>query len=89
MGNSLFDQLKKTGLIDTKKANKSKKEKHKLTKQHKGKVPQSLSESKLRVQQTQTKKSERDRKLNRQQGGVQKTKRNHCPDKTTHRNKSY
>lgn len=66
MGNSLFDQLKKTGLIDEKKANKSKKEKHKLAKQQKGKLPRPLSETKQRVQQAQAEKSARDRKLNQQ-----------------------
>ena len=56
MGNTLFDQLKKSGLIDEKKANQIKKEKHKLTK----------SESKQRVQQAQAEKAARDRKLNQQ-----------------------
>lgn len=66
MGNTLFDQLKKSGLIDEKKANQIKKEKHKLTKQQKSKKPRPQSESKQRVQQAQAEKAARDRKLNQQ-----------------------
>lgn len=64
MGNTLFDQLKKSGLIDNKKANKGKKEKHKLTKQKKGKHNNQLSEEKLRVQRARAEKTVRDRELN-------------------------
>ena len=64
MGNSLLDQLKKSGLIDDKKANKVKKEKHKQTKHQKGKKSRQLSDSKQRVQQALNEKTARDRKLN-------------------------
>ncbi len=66
MGNTLFDQLKQSGLIDEKKANQIKKEKHKLTKQQKSKKARPQSESKQRVQQAQAEKAARDRKLNQQ-----------------------
>lgn len=66
MGNSLFDQLKKTGLIDEKKAQQIKKEKHQLTKQQKSKKSGALSESKQRIQQAQAEKAARDRKLNQE-----------------------
>lgn len=64
MGNSLFDQLKKSGLIDEKKANKIKREKHKLAKQKKSRQPTPPSESKQRVQQAQAEKAQRARELN-------------------------
>lgn len=64
MGNSLFDQLKKSGLIDEKKANKLKREKHKLAKQKKSKQPNPPSESRQRAQQAQVEKAQRDRELN-------------------------
>ena len=64
MGNSLFDQLKKSGLIDEKKANKIKREKHKLAKQQKNKQPKPPSESRQRAQQAQAEKTQRDRELN-------------------------
>lgn len=66
MGNSLFDQLKKSGLIDEKKAKQVKKEKHQLTKQQKSKKSRPLSESKQRVQQAQAEKAAKDRKLNQE-----------------------
>lgn len=66
MGNTLFDQLKKSGLVDEKKANQIKKEKHKLTKQQKSKKSRPQPESKQRVQQAQAEKAARDRKLNQQ-----------------------
>ena len=71
MGNSLFDQLKKSGLIDEKKAKQIKKEKHQLTKQQKSKKSRPLSESKQRVQQAQAEKVARDRKLNQEQKKTQ------------------
>ena len=37
MGNSLFDQLEKSGLVDEKKAKQAKKEKRKQSKQQRGK----------------------------------------------------
>ncbi len=66
MGNSLFDQLQKTGLVDERKAKQAKKEKRKQAKQKKGKKAQPLDESKLRAQQAQTEKAARDRELNQQ-----------------------
>lgn len=70
MGNSLFDQLKKSGLVDEKKAKQAKKEKHRQVKQHKGKQARPLVESKLLAQQAQTEKVARDRELNRQRKQV-------------------
>jgi uncharacterized protein YaiL (DUF2058 family) len=66
MGNTLFDQLKKSGLIDKKKATQAKKEKHKRIKQQKGKKAKALVKSKQWVQEAQAKKVARDRKLNQQ-----------------------
>ena len=66
MGNSLFDQLKKSGLIDEKKAKQAKKEKHRQVKQLKGKKTKPLAESKLHVKQADAEKVARDRKLNQQ-----------------------
>ncbi len=67
MGNSLFDQLKKSGLVDKKKAQqvknsqyKSKKQKHK-----KGAVAQA-DEATLLAQKALAEKVERDRQLNQQ-----------------------
>ena len=65
MGNSLFDQLKKTGLIDEKKAQQIKKEKHQLTKQQKSKKSGALSESKQRSSRL---------RLRRPQGTVNSTR---------------
>ncbi len=64
MGSSLFDQLKKTGLVDDKKAHQAKKEKQKQAKQQKGKKAKPLAESKLRAQQALAEKVARDRELN-------------------------
>ncbi len=64
MGNSLFDQLKKSGLIDEKKAKQAKREKHKQAKQLKGKKSKSMVESKLRAQEIQAEKVARVRELN-------------------------
>ena len=66
MDNSLFDQLKKSGLVDEKKAKQVKKEKHKQARQQKSKHSRALDESKLRAQQAQTEKAARDRELNQQ-----------------------
>ena len=66
MGNSLFDQMKKSGLVDKNKAKKASKEKYKQVRQQKGKQARPLDESKLRAQQAQTEKAARDRKLNQQ-----------------------
>jgi len=66
MGNSLFDQLKKTGLVDDKTAKQAKKDKQKQAKQQKGKNAKPLAESKVLVQQAQAEKVARDRDLNQQ-----------------------
>ena len=66
MGNSLFDQLKKSGLIDKKKATQARKEKHRRIKQKKGKQAKPLVESKRWAQQAQAEKVARDRELNQQ-----------------------
>ena len=68
MANSLFDQLKKSGLVDDKKAKKVKKEKHQAKKQAdkgKKKGPQ-VDEVTLLAQQAQAEKVAKDRELNRQ-----------------------
>ena len=64
MGNSLLDQLKKTGLVDEKKANKAQKAKHKQAK--KQRQEKSVDADKLRLQQLQAEKVAHDRKLNLQ-----------------------
>ncbi|MDH5301516.1 MAG: DUF2058 domain-containing protein [Gammaproteobacteria bacterium] len=69
MAGSLFDQLKKSGLVDTNKAKQISREKHQSRKQAdkgKNKAPQ-LSEAALLAQQAQAEKEARDRELNRQQ----------------------
>lgn len=70
MGNSLFDQLQKTGLVDDKKAKKVKqslykeKTKNKKQKGKKGAAPQPNEAARL-AQKAQAEKVERDRRLNR------------------------
>ncbi len=66
MANSLFDQLKKSGLVDDNKAKKVKQEKHKQLKQQKGKKAKPLEESKRLALQAQAENAARDRELNRQ-----------------------
>jgi len=69
MAGSLFDQLKKSGLVDANKAKKISKEKHQSRKQAdkgKNKAPQ-LSEAAKLAQQAQAEKIARDRELNLQQ----------------------
>ncbi len=66
MANTLFEQLKKTGLVDDKQARQARKEKHLRVKQQKGKKGRPEDESKLRAQRAQTEKAARDRELNRQ-----------------------
>ncbi|MCF6211877.1 MAG: DUF2058 domain-containing protein [Gammaproteobacteria bacterium] len=67
MGNSLFEQLKKTGLVDEKKAKKVKQGQYK-SKKKKGKkgAPAPVSEATLQAQQARAEKAERDRLLNQQ-----------------------
>jgi uncharacterized protein YaiL (DUF2058 family) len=63
---SLQDQLLKAGLVDDKKANKIKKNKHKqIKKKHKNKI-ETTDEAKLAAQRAQAEKVERDRQLNQQ-----------------------
>lgn len=67
MSNSLFDQLKKTGLVDDKKAKKVKKEKYKTQKQQLKQHKETPSdEARLQAQKAQAEKAERDRQLNQQ-----------------------
>ncbi len=65
MGNSLFEQLKKTGLVDDKKVKQAKHSQYKKKKQKtkKGAATQ-LDEAALLAQQAQAEKTERDRLLN-------------------------
>lgn len=67
MGNSLFDQLKKTGLVDKNKAQKVKHSQYKDKKQKnkKGAAAQA-DEATLLAQKAQAEKIERDRQLNQQ-----------------------
>jgi uncharacterized protein len=66
MGNSLFDQLQKSGLVDEQKARQAKKDKQKQAKMQKGKKAKPLAESKLLAQKAQADKVARDRELNQQ-----------------------
>lgn len=65
MGNSLFEQLKKTGLVDEKKAKKAKHSQYKNQKQKtkKGSAEQ-VDEATLLAQKAHAEKVERDRQLN-------------------------
>jgi len=65
MGNSLFEQLKKTGLVDDKKAKQAKHSQYKSKKQKtkKGAAAQ-IDEATLLAQKANTDKIERDRQLN-------------------------
>ena len=63
---SLQDQLLKAGLVDNKKANKIKKNRHKQTRQKQKNKIEATDEVKLAAQQAQAKKAERDRQLNLQ-----------------------
>ncbi len=64
MGNSLFDQLKKTGLVDERRAKKVKKEKYKKTRQQR--QSDTVDQPRLLAQQARAEKAERARKLNQQ-----------------------
>lgn len=68
MGNSLFEQLKKSGLVDKNKAQKVKQSQYKNKKQKtpKGAATQ-VDEAKLLAQKAHAEKVERDRQLNQQQ----------------------
>jgi len=74
MGNSLFDQLKKSGLIDKKKAKQAKKEKYRQATKQKGKQARPLAKSTLRARQIQAEKVTRDRELNQQRTQVAEQK---------------
>jgi len=64
MGNSLFDQLKKTGLVDERRAKKVKKEKYRKTRQQR--QAGTADQTTLLAQQAREQKAERARKLNQQ-----------------------
>ncbi|MCW8884851.1 MAG: DUF2058 domain-containing protein [Motiliproteus sp.] len=64
MSNSLHDQLLKAGLVDKKKAQASKKQKHKQRTQGKGITE--AEQAKLDAQKAREEKAARDRELNRQ-----------------------
>lgn len=67
MGNTLFDQLKKTGLVDKNKANKIKQDKYKNKKKKtKAGTANKIDESKLLAQKAQAENAERDRQINLQ-----------------------
>ena len=68
MGNSLLEQLKKSGLVDEKKARKAKQGKY-LGKKNKAKKgsEEPVNEAKLLAQRAHAEKVERDRQLNQQQ----------------------
>ena len=68
MANSLFDQLKKSGLVDEKKAKKARQSqyKNKAQKPKKG-TAAPPDEAKLLAQKAHADKVERDRRLNREQ----------------------
>jgi hypothetical protein len=68
MANSLFDQLKKTGLVDKKKAQQVKNSQYKSKKQKtkKGAATQD-DEASILARKAQNEKVERDRKLNQEQ----------------------
>jgi len=68
MGNSLLEQLKKTGLVDEKKARKAKQGQYQAKKRKGGKkgAPPPPSEAALLAQKAREEKAERDRRLNEQ-----------------------
>jgi len=67
MGNSLFDQLKKSGLVDKNKAQKVKHSQYKNKKQKSSKgAAAQVDEAKLLAQKAHAEKVERDRQLNQQ-----------------------
>ncbi len=67
MGNSLFDQLKKTGLVDKTRAQKVKRDQYKNKKQKAKKgSAEHVDEVTLLAEKTQAEKVERDRQINQQ-----------------------
>ncbi len=73
MGSTLFDQLKKTGLIDEKKAKQVKKEKHQQKKRKK-KQNTHESQSQQLAKQAQAEKAAKDRRLNRKKKAAEEQK---------------
>jgi len=65
MGSSLFEQIKRSGLVDENKAKQAKSEMRRQVRQQNGKPANLLDESKRRAQQTQVEKAGQDRELNR------------------------
>lgn len=81
MAGSLFDQLKKSGLVDEQKAKKLKKEKYQQTKKQKNKKgAQPQSEAAKLAAEAAQQKAEKDRQLNleRQQAQAEKAKQAEC-----------
>jgi len=67
MGNTLFDQLKNTGLVNKNKANKIKQDKYKNKKQkQKSGTAKPVDESTLLAQKARAESAERDRQINLQ-----------------------
>lgn len=64
MGNSLFDQLKKTGLADKSKVHKVRTEKHKQAKQQRQQKGDAHDEAAKLAEQARREKQQRDRELN-------------------------
>lgn len=75
MGNSLVDQLKKTGLVNKTKVQQLKRDQYKNKKQKskKGSV-EAVGEAKLLAQKAQAEKVERDRQINKQQNEIAERK---------------
>lgn len=65
MGNSLADQLLKSGLANKKQAQKAGAEKRRKQKQQRHQKNDSIDENQLALKKAQTEKVERDRELNR------------------------
>jgi len=63
MGNSLFEQLKKSGLVDEKKAKKAKRDQHKKRTSNKGAASR-VDEATRLAEKARLEKVERDRQLN-------------------------
>ncbi len=79
MAGSLFDQLKKAGLVDEKKAKKAKQQKYQQTKQKKGKKGRVVEDdATVAAQQARQQKIARDRQLNQQQQQQQAKKAEHA-----------
>ncbi len=77
MAGSLFDQLKKSGLVDAKKANQIKKQKYQQSKQKKGKKGvTTVSEAAQLAEKAALQKQERDRQLNLERQQAQEKKAN-------------